>query len=82
MFAPANLRAAAENPAYRDYVSELIALKYTLRYSGGFVPDVHHILSKVRIAMMPTCSLIAACMRACLADLLQDKIACRVAACS
>jgi len=47
VFAPANLRAAAENTAYRDVVSELILRQYTLRYTGGFVPDIHHILTKV-----------------------------------
>jgi fructose-1,6-bisphosphatase len=47
VFAPANLRAAAENSAYRQLVSEFIAEKYMLRYTGGFVPDVHHILTKV-----------------------------------
>lgn len=47
VFAPANLRAAADNKAYSDFVSACIAEKYTLRYTGGFVPDVHHILTKV-----------------------------------
>lgn len=47
VFAPANLRAAAENTVYRDLVSQFIVDKYTLRYTGGFVPDVHHILTKV-----------------------------------
>ncbi|KAK9915013.1 hypothetical protein WJX75_003617 [Coccomyxa subellipsoidea] len=46
VFAPANLRAAAENTVYRDLVSQFIVDKYTLRYTGGFVPDVHHILTK------------------------------------
>ena len=50
MFAPANLRAAADNTAYRELVSACIASKYTLRYTGGFVPDVHHIITKVRSA--------------------------------
>jgi hypothetical protein len=48
VFAPANLRAAADNAAYMDLVSSFISQKYTLRYTGGFVPDVHHILTKVR----------------------------------
>ncbi|CAL5221264.1 g3424 [Coccomyxa viridis] len=46
VFAPANLRAAADNKAYADFVSACISEKYTLRYTGGFVPDVHHILTK------------------------------------
>lgn len=45
-FAPANLRAAAENEKYMTLVSRFIAEKYTLRYSGGLVPDVVHALVK------------------------------------
>ncbi|KAF2690239.1 sedoheptulose-1,7-bisphosphatase [Lentithecium fluviatile CBS 122367] len=45
-FAPANLRAAAEDPKYMDLVTRFIAQKYTLRYSGGLVPDVVHALVK------------------------------------
>lgn len=48
LFAPANLRAAVDNPAYRALVDDWMASKYTLRYTGGFVPDVHHILAKVK----------------------------------
>lgn len=47
VFAPANLRAAADNPTYDNLVRNWVAQKYTLRYSGGMVPDVHHILAKV-----------------------------------
>lgn len=47
VFAPANLRAAAELEPYRALVADLVAERYTLRYSGGLVPDVHHILAKV-----------------------------------
>ena len=32
--------------AYRDLVLSWLAERYTLRYSGGLVPDLHHILSK------------------------------------
>ncbi|KAL4425564.1 hypothetical protein ABPG75_009580 [Micractinium tetrahymenae] len=46
VFAPANLRAQADNAAYRDLVLHWMAERYTLRYSGGLVPDLHHILSK------------------------------------
>eukprot|EP00884_Botryococcus_braunii_P014040 jgi/Botrbrau1/22637/Bobra.176_1s0062.2 len=47
IFAPANLRAAADNEAYRQLVQDVyIAQQYTLRYTGGLVPDVHHILTK------------------------------------
>jgi sedoheptulose-bisphosphatase len=43
-FAPANLRAAAEDPKYMSLVQHYIGNKYTLRYSGGLVPDVVHML--------------------------------------
>ncbi len=49
VFAPANLRAAADNKPYADFVSTCISEKYSLRYTGGFVPDVHHILTKVSL---------------------------------
>eukprot|EP01041_Mallomonas_annulata_P005144 gene5144-10283_t len=45
-FAPGNLRATADNLAYKTLVSYWIENKYTLRYSGGLVPDVYHILIK------------------------------------
>lgn len=46
VFAPANLRASADNEAYRVLVQAWMAERYTLRYSGGMVPDMHHILAK------------------------------------
>ncbi|OAA71604.1 sedoheptulose-1,7-bisphosphatase [Cordyceps fumosorosea ARSEF 2679] len=45
-FAPANLRAASEASAYMALVTHYVAERYTLRYSGGLVPDVAHALSK------------------------------------
>lgn len=45
-FAPGNLRATADNPGYNALVNHWIQNKYTLRYSGGLVPDVYHILIK------------------------------------
>ncbi|KAK6863539.1 hypothetical protein PG995_000067 [Apiospora arundinis] len=45
-FAPANLRAAAEDERYMSLVTHYIQNKYTLRYSGGLVPDVVHALVK------------------------------------
>jgi sedoheptulose-bisphosphatase len=45
-FAPANLRAAAEDERYSGLISSYISEKYTLRYSGGLVPDVVHALVK------------------------------------
>ncbi|KAF2129321.1 carbohydrate phosphatase [Dothidotthia symphoricarpi CBS 119687] len=45
-FAPANMRAAAENKQYLELINYYIAQKYTLRYSGGLVPDIFHALVK------------------------------------
>ncbi len=45
-FAPGNLRATTDNPKYRDLVMYWIEHQYTLRYSGGLVPDCYHILIK------------------------------------
>lgn len=47
IYAPANLRSAVENPEYQKLMQYWMGNKYTLRYSGGMVPDVHHILTKV-----------------------------------
>lgn len=45
-FAPANLRAAAESEKYMRLITKYMENKYTLRYSGGLVPDVVHALVK------------------------------------
>ena len=45
-FAPGNLRATSDNAKYRDLVNYWIDERYTLRYSGGLVPDVYHIFVK------------------------------------
>lgn len=45
-FAPGNLRAAAENQDYLNVTNEWIKRGLTLRYSGGMVPDINHILLK------------------------------------
>lgn len=45
-FAPANLRAAAQDERYMALVNRYIQQGYTLRYSGGLVPDVVHALVK------------------------------------
>ncbi|OAQ67847.1 Fructose-1,6-bisphosphatase, active site protein [Pochonia chlamydosporia 170] len=45
-FAPANLRAAADDERYMNLVAHFIQSKYALRYSGGLVPDVVHALVK------------------------------------
>uniref|UniRef100_A0A7S2UUN7 Fructose-bisphosphatase n=1 Tax=Fibrocapsa japonica TaxID=94617 RepID=A0A7S2UUN7_9STRA len=45
-FAPGNLRATSDFPKYRELVDFWIKERYTLRYSGGLVPDVYHIFIK------------------------------------
>ncbi|KAI2632853.1 sedoheptulose-1,7-bisphosphatase [Xylaria nigripes] len=45
-FAPANLRAAAEDQRYMALITHFVEKRYTLRYSGGLVPDVVHALVK------------------------------------
>lgn len=45
-FAPGNLRAAKDNPKYSALMSHWMEEGYTLRYSGGMVPDIHHMFSK------------------------------------
>ena len=46
VFAPGNLRATNDNPQYDALVKHWIEHRYTLRYSGGMVPDVYHIFAK------------------------------------
>jgi len=46
MFAPGNLRAAADNAGYRQLIDFWAGHGYTLRYSGGMVPDINQILLK------------------------------------
>ncbi|MCF7905649.1 fructose-bisphosphatase class I, partial [Candidatus Gracilibacteria bacterium] len=45
-FAPGNLRSTCGNKKYLDLLQKCISESRTLRYSGGMVPDLHHILSK------------------------------------
>jgi fructose-1,6-bisphosphatase I len=45
-YAPGNIGAAAEVSWYRKVIDSWIRDKKTLRYSGGMVPDIHHILAK------------------------------------
>lgn len=40
IFAPANMRAAQEVEGYNKLIDYYMTNKYTLRYSGGLVPDV------------------------------------------
>ena len=46
MFAPGNLRATFDNPGYAKLVQHYIEDQYTLRYTGGMVPDVFQIIVK------------------------------------
>ena len=46
IFAPANLRATQDLPAYRELVDYYMVNRYTLRYSGGLVPDVYQQFTK------------------------------------
>jgi len=44
--APGNLRAMNDNEAYHALIQYWMKERYTLRYTGGMVPDVYHILVK------------------------------------
>ena len=46
VFAPGNLRATQDHARYRKLMDYWMEHKYQLRYSGGMVPDVYHILAK------------------------------------
>lgn len=45
-FAPGNLRATNDNAKYDALVKHWISERYTLRYTGGMVPDVYHMFAK------------------------------------
>lgn len=46
LFAPANMRAAQDHPGYAKLLSHYMSLRYTLRYTGGMVPDVTQLIVK------------------------------------
>ena len=46
VFAPGNLRASNDNAQYDALIKHWISERYTLRYTGGMVPDVYHIFAK------------------------------------
>jgi sedoheptulose-bisphosphatase len=48
IFSPANLRAAQDLPGYRTLVDYFMEHRYTLRYSGGLVPDVYQQFTKTQ----------------------------------
>ncbi len=45
-YAPGNLRAVIDTPNYRKMMNMWLDEAHTLRYSGGMVPDIHHMLIK------------------------------------
>ncbi len=45
-YSPGNLRAVVDTPSYRKMINIWLDEALTLRYSGGMVPDIHHILAK------------------------------------
>lgn len=45
-YAPGNLRAVVDTPNYRKMMDLWMDEAHTLRYSGGMVPDIHHMLIK------------------------------------
>ena len=46
MFSPGNLRATFDNEPYEKLINYYLTEKYTLRYTGGMVPDVFQIIVK------------------------------------
>uniref|UniRef100_A0A7S3YR17 fructose-bisphosphatase n=1 Tax=Lotharella globosa TaxID=91324 RepID=A0A7S3YR17_9EUKA len=44
LFAPGNLRATNDNEGYKALVDYWVSNGYTLRYTGGMVPDVNQLL--------------------------------------
>ncbi|CAM9799222.1 unnamed protein product, partial [Phaeothamnion confervicola] len=46
IFAPGNLRATSDNPRYKALFDHWVTERYTLRYTGGMVPDVVHMFIK------------------------------------
>jgi sedoheptulose-bisphosphatase len=46
IFAPGNLRASNEDIKYRNLINYWIDNRYTLRYTGGMVPDIYQIFIK------------------------------------
>ncbi|KAJ7519265.1 hypothetical protein O6H91_20G031100 [Diphasiastrum complanatum] len=46
LFSPGNLRATFDNPDYEKLINYYVSERYTLRYTGGMVPDVNQIIVK------------------------------------
>ncbi|KAF3947614.1 hypothetical protein CMV_026277 [Castanea mollissima] len=49
LFSPGNLRATFDNPDYNKLINYYVNEKYTLRYTGGMVPDVNQIIVKEKV---------------------------------
>lgn len=45
-FAPGNLQGLVSNEGYKNFLDKLMSSGYKLRYSGGMIPDLHHVLLK------------------------------------
>ncbi|XP_024537277.1 sedoheptulose-1,7-bisphosphatase, chloroplastic isoform X3 [Selaginella moellendorffii] len=43
LFSPGNLRATFDNPQYEKLINYYVTERYTLRYTGGMVPDVNQV---------------------------------------
>jgi len=48
IFSPANLRAAQDVPGYKRLIDYYMENRFTLRYSGGLVPDVYQQFTKTQ----------------------------------
>lgn len=48
IFSPANLRACQDVPGYKKLIDYYMTERYTLRYSGGLVPDVYQQFTKTQ----------------------------------
>lgn len=46
VFGPGDLKACSINKKYNELVHHWLKNKYKLRYSGGMVPDINHVLMK------------------------------------
>mmetsp|Transcript_34510 Transcript_34510/g.81740 ORF Transcript_34510/g.81740 Transcript_34510/m.81740 type:complete len:392 (+) Transcript_34510:1-1176(+) len=46
IFSPANMRAAQEDKGYKELLDYWMDERYTLRYTGGLVPDVYQFFTK------------------------------------
>lgn len=56
IFSPANLRSTQDLPGYQKLVNHYLSSRYTLRYTGGLVPDVYQQFTKQQgIFCNPTC---------------------------